>query len=138
MSLGGIIASESMYLFPFVFLQVAGALERMDPTWRIGPHLRAGLGTITADNPSLVMPSILYRSPPGGPLIPSPTLACPRSWYRKGYLQHTHQNLRKDLRFGRLLRRHPGWNYSSTILVISAALILKLQDTCSRKVSIRS
>ena len=31
-SLGGIIAVESMYLFPFVFIQVSGALERMDPT----------------------------------------------------------------------------------------------------------
>ena len=31
-TLGGIIAVESMYLFPFVFIQVSGALERMDPT----------------------------------------------------------------------------------------------------------
>ena len=32
MTMGGIIAIESMYLFPFVFLQVTSALERMDPT----------------------------------------------------------------------------------------------------------
>jgi iron(III) transport system permease protein len=29
---GGIMAIETMYLFPFVFIQVCGALERMDPT----------------------------------------------------------------------------------------------------------
>ena len=28
----GIIIVETMYLFPFVFIQVSGALERMDPT----------------------------------------------------------------------------------------------------------
>ena len=28
----GIVVIESMYLFPFVFIQVSGALEHMDPT----------------------------------------------------------------------------------------------------------
>ena len=31
-SYAGIMAVETMYLFPFVFIQVCGALERMDPT----------------------------------------------------------------------------------------------------------
>lgn len=47
-SLGGIIAVETMYLFPFVFLQVAGALERMDPTLEESARISgAGLLTIT-------------------------------------------------------------------------------------------
>jgi iron(III) transport system permease protein len=46
--LGGIIAVETMYLFPFVFLQVAGALERMDPTLEESARISgAGLLTIT-------------------------------------------------------------------------------------------
>jgi iron(III) transport system permease protein len=47
-SLSGIIAVETMYLFPFVFLQVAGALERMDPTLEESARISgAGLFTIT-------------------------------------------------------------------------------------------
>jgi iron(III) transport system permease protein len=47
-SLSGIIAVETMYLFPFVFLQVAGALERMDPTLEESARISgAGLHTIT-------------------------------------------------------------------------------------------
>jgi iron(III) transport system permease protein len=47
-SLSGIIAVETMYLFPFVFLQVAGALERMDPTLEESARISgAGLLTIT-------------------------------------------------------------------------------------------
>ncbi len=46
--LGGIIAVETMYLFPFVFIQVAGALERMDPTLEESARISgAGLLTIT-------------------------------------------------------------------------------------------
>jgi len=47
-SLSGIIAVETMYLFPFVFLQVAGALERMDPTLEESARISgAGLLMIT-------------------------------------------------------------------------------------------
>ena len=47
-SLSGIIAVETMYLFPFVFIQVAGALERMDPTLEESARISgAGLLTIT-------------------------------------------------------------------------------------------
>jgi iron(III) transport system permease protein len=47
-SLSGIIAVETMYLFPFVFIQVSGALERMDPTLEESARISgAGLLTIT-------------------------------------------------------------------------------------------
>ena len=45
-SLSGIIAVETMYLFPFVFLQVAGALERMDPTLEESARI-SGAGLLT-------------------------------------------------------------------------------------------
>ncbi|MFA6840265.1 MAG: ABC transporter permease [Sphaerochaetaceae bacterium] len=61
MSMGGIIAIETMYLFPFVFLQVSGALERMDPTLEESARISgASLGTITRKiTLPLVMPSIV-------------------------------------------------------------------------------
>ena len=44
----GISAVEVMYLFPFVFIQVCGALERMDPTLEESARISgAGLFTIT-------------------------------------------------------------------------------------------
>ncbi len=57
----GIIAVEVMYLFPFVFIQVCGALERMDPTLEESARISgAGLFTITRKiTIPLVMPSIL-------------------------------------------------------------------------------
>ncbi|MDL2209184.1 iron ABC transporter permease [Desulfovibrio sp. OttesenSCG-928-O18] len=57
----GIILVEIMYLFPFVFIQVCGALERMDPTLEESARISgAGLGTITRKiTIPLVMPSIL-------------------------------------------------------------------------------
>jgi len=57
----GIIAVETMYLFPFVFIQVSGALERMDPTLEESARISgAGLFTITRKiTIPLVMPSIL-------------------------------------------------------------------------------
>jgi iron(III) transport system permease protein len=60
-SYGGIIAIETMYLFPFVFIQVCGALERMDPTLEESARISgAGLFTITRKiTLPLVMPSIL-------------------------------------------------------------------------------
>jgi iron(III) transport system permease protein len=60
-SYAGIVAVECMYLFPFVFIQVCGALERMDPTLEESARISgAGLFTITSRiTIPLVMPSIL-------------------------------------------------------------------------------
>lgn len=57
----GIVLVEIMYLFPFVFIQVCGALERMDPTLEESARISgAGLFTITRKiTIPLVMPSIL-------------------------------------------------------------------------------
>lgn len=57
----GIIAVETMYLFPFVFIQVSGALERMDPTLEESARISgADLLTITRKiTIPLVLPSIL-------------------------------------------------------------------------------
>ena len=57
----GIIAVETMYLFPFVFIQVCGALERMDPTLEESARISgAGLFTITRKiTIPLIMPSIV-------------------------------------------------------------------------------
>ncbi len=57
----GIILVETMYLFPFVFIQVCGALERMDPTLEESARISgADLFTITRKiTIPLVMPSIL-------------------------------------------------------------------------------
>lgn len=58
---GGIMAVETMYLFPFVFIQVCGALERMDPTLEESARISgASLFTITRKiTIPLVMPSII-------------------------------------------------------------------------------
>ncbi|MEI7613669.1 MAG: iron ABC transporter permease [Betaproteobacteria bacterium] len=60
-SYAGIILVETMYLFPFVFIQVSGALERMDPTLEESARISgAGLFTITRKiTIPLVLPSIL-------------------------------------------------------------------------------
>ena len=57
----GIILVETMYLFPFVFIQVGGALERMDPTLEESARISgADLFTITRKiTIPLVLPSIL-------------------------------------------------------------------------------
>ncbi len=57
----GIVMVEIMYLFPFVFIQVCGALERMDPTLEESARISgAGLFTITRKiTIPLVLPSIL-------------------------------------------------------------------------------
>lgn len=57
----GIVLVEVMYLFPFVFIQVCGALERMDPTLEESARISgAGLVTITRKiTIPLVLPSIL-------------------------------------------------------------------------------
>ena len=63
-SYAGIILVETMYLFPFVFIQVSGALERMDPTLEESARISgADLFTITRKiTIPLVMPSILSGS----------------------------------------------------------------------------
>ena len=60
-SYAGIMAVETMYLFPFVFIQVCGALERMDPTLEESARISgASLFTITRKiTIPLVMPSIV-------------------------------------------------------------------------------
>ncbi len=60
-SYGGIMVVETMYLFPFVFIQVCGALERMDPTLEESARISgASLFTITRKiTIPLVMPSIV-------------------------------------------------------------------------------
>jgi len=60
----GIILVETMYLFPFVFIQVSGALERMDPTLEESARISgADLFTITRRiTIPLVLPSILSGS----------------------------------------------------------------------------
>ncbi len=57
----GTMAVETMYLFPFVFIQVCGALERMDPTLEESARISgASLFTITRKiTIPLVMPSIV-------------------------------------------------------------------------------
>ena len=57
----GIILVETMYLFPFVFIQVSGALERMDPTLEESARISgADLFTIMRKiTIPLVLPSIL-------------------------------------------------------------------------------
>jgi len=135
MSLGGIIAIESMYLFPFVFLQVAGALERMDPTLEESARISgASLGTITRRiTLPLVMPSILA----GALLVALYSLShfgvpsilgtekgiynIPTKIYERIYASGGSFGA---IRVGTIL---------SMILVIAAALILKLQDVLLKK-----
>ena len=135
MSLGGIIVIESMYLFPFVFLQVAGALERMDPTLEESARISgAGLGTITRKiTLPLVMPSILA----GALLVALYSLShfgvpsilgtekgiynIPTKIYERIYASGGSFGA---IRVGTIL---------SMILVIAAALILKLQDFLLKK-----
>ncbi|SLM11944.1 ABC-type Fe3+ transport system permease component [uncultured spirochete] len=135
LTIGGIIAIESMYLFPFVFLQVEGSLERMDPTLEESARISgANLFTITRKiTLPLVMPSILA----GALLVALYSLAhfgvpailgtekgiynIPTKIYERIYASGGSFNA---IRVGTIL---------STILVISAALILKLQDMLLKK-----
>ena len=131
----GIIAVETMYLFPFVFLQVSGALERMDPTLEESARISgAGLLTITRKiTLPLVTPSIvagallvaLYSLAHFG--VPSilgtevgiyniPTKIYERIYQSGGSF--------KAIRVGTIL---------STVLVISAALILWCQNLLLKK-----
>jgi len=130
MSLGGIIAVETMYLFPFVFIQVSGALERMDPTLEEAARISgAGLFTITRRiTLPLMMPSILA----GSLLVALYSLAhfgvpailgternifiIPTKIYEKIYASGGNF---EAIRVGTML---------SSILVLSAAAILYLQS----------
>lgn len=60
-SFWGIVIIESMYLFPFVFIQVSGALERMDPTLEESARISgAGLFTITRKiTIPLILPAVV-------------------------------------------------------------------------------
>lgn len=60
-SFWGIVVIETMYLFPFVFIQVSGALERMDPTLEESARISgAGLFTITRKiTIPLILPSVV-------------------------------------------------------------------------------
>ncbi|HQJ22951.1 MAG TPA: iron ABC transporter permease [Rectinema sp.] len=135
LTLGGIIAIESMYLFPFVFLQVEGALERMDPTLEESARISgASLFTITRKiTLPLVMPSILA----GALLVALYSLShfgvpsilgiekgiynIPTKIYERIYASGGSFGA---IRVATIL---------STILVISAAIILKLQDVLLKK-----
>lgn len=135
MSLGGIIAIETMYLFPFVFLQVSGALERMDPTLEESARISgAGLLTITRKiTLPLVMPSILA----GALLVCLYSLAhfgvpailgtekgiynIPTKIYERIYAS---AGSFEAIRTGTIL---------SMILVIAAAIILKFQNIILKK-----
>ncbi|MDO5562699.1 MAG: iron ABC transporter permease [Synergistaceae bacterium] len=57
----GIVVIETMYLFPFVFIQVSGALEHMDPTLEESARISgAGLFTITRKiTIPLIMPAVV-------------------------------------------------------------------------------
>lgn len=57
----GIVVIETMYLFPFVFIQVSGALEHMDPTLEESARIAgAGLFTITRKiTIPLIMPAVV-------------------------------------------------------------------------------
>lgn len=126
----GIIAVETMYLFPFVFIQVCGALERMDPTLEESARISgAGLFTITRKiTIPLIMPSILA----GALLVALYSLAhfgvpailgaeagiynIPTKIYEK---IHQSAGSFKAIRTGTVL---------ASILVIAAAVILYLQS----------
>ena len=126
----GIIAVETMYLFPFVFIQVSGSLERMDPTLEESARISgADLLTITRKiTIPLVLPSILS----GALLIMLYSMAhfgtvavlgveagiynIPTLIYEK---IHQSAGSFRSIRTGTVL---------ATVLVLAAALILWLQN----------
>ncbi|MGE5509573.1 MAG: ABC transporter permease [Chitinophagales bacterium] len=129
-SLAGIIVIESMYLFPFVFLQVAGALERMDPTLEESARISGiDLFTITRRitlpliTPSIVAGALLVAlyslSHFGVPSILGTEVGIyniPTLIYQKIYAS---AGSFAAIRTGTIL---------ASILVISAAIILYLQN----------
>ena len=131
----GIVLVEVMYLFPFVFIQVCGALERMDPTLEESARISgAGLFTITRKiTIPLVLPSILsgallimlYSMAHFGTVavlgIENGIFNIPTLIY-----QRIHQSAGsfESIRTGTVL---------ATVLVISAAFIIWLQGTILSK-----
>lgn len=125
----GIVLVEIMYLFPFVFIQVCGALERMDPTLEESARISgAGLFTITRKiTIPLVLPSILsgalliilYSMAHFGTVavlgIENGIFNIPTLIYHR---IHQSGGSFDSIRTGTVL---------STVLVISAALIIWLQ-----------
>jgi iron(III) transport system permease protein len=131
----GIIIVETMYLFPFVFLQVSGALERMDPTLEESARISgAGLLTITR---RITLPLVLPSIVAGALLVALYSLAhfgvpsilgtevgiynIPTKIYEKIYQS---AGSYQAIRVGTIL---------STILVFSAALILWAQNFVLKK-----
>jgi iron(III) transport system permease protein len=129
-SLWGIVAVESMYLFPFVFIQVSGALERMDPTLEESARISgANLFTITR---KITLPLMLPSIAAGALLVALYSLAhfgvpailgtekgiynIPTKIYERIYASG---GSFQAIRTGTIL---------SAILVISAGLILYLQS----------
>ncbi|HYH03982.1 MAG TPA: iron ABC transporter permease, partial [Bacillota bacterium] len=133
--MSGIIAVETMYLFPCVFLQVSGALERMDPTLEEAARISgAGLPAITRKiTLPLVTPSIVA----GALLVALYSLAhfgvpsilgtevgiynIPTKIYEQIYQSGGSFNA---IRVGTIL---------STILIVSAAVILWCQNLVLKK-----
>lgn len=133
--LGGIIAVETMYLFPFVFLQVSGALERMDPTLEESARI-SGIGLFTITR-RITLPLITPSIVAGALLVALYSLAhfgvpailgmergifnIPTLIYQKLYAS---AGSFAAIRTGTVL---------STILVISAAIILYLQNVVLKR-----
>lgn len=125
----GIILVEVMYLFPFVFIQVCGALERMDPTLEESARISgAGLFTITRKiTIPLVLPSIfsgallimLYSMAHFGTVavlgIENGIFNIPTLIYQR---IHQSGGSFESIRTGTVL---------ATVLVVTAALIIWLQ-----------
>ena len=133
--LAGIIAVETMYLFPFVFLQVSGALERMDPTLEESARISgAGLLKITR---RITLPLITPSIVAGALLVALYSLAhfgvpailgteagiynIPTKIYERIYASG---GSFKAIRTGTIL---------ATILVMAAAVILYLQNLVLKK-----
>ncbi len=131
----GIVLVEVMYLFPFVFIQVCGALERMDPTLEESARISgAGLFTITRKiTIPLVLPSILsgallimlYSMAHFGTVavlgIENGIFNIPTLIYHK---IHQSGGSFDSIRTGTVL---------ATVLVVTAALIIWLQGKILRK-----
>ena len=131
----GIVLVEVMYLFPFVFIQVCGALERMDPTLEESARISgAGLFTITKKiTIPLVLPSILsgallimlYSMAHFGTVavlgIENGIFNIPTLIYQR---IHQSGGSFDSIRTGTVL---------ATVLVVTAALIIWLQGKILRK-----
>ncbi len=133
--MAGIIIVETMYLFPFVFLQVSGALERMDPTLEESAQISGiDLFTITRKitfpliTPSIIAGALLVAlyslSHFGVPAILGTEVGIyniPTLIYQKIYAS---AGSFEAIRTGTVL---------ASILVISAAIIMYLQNLVLKK-----